>query len=207
MKKSNLLTYGRRLNDIGRVVVEAVYAAGGSDEDAERIFGEVLQGQIGQLVMGKLLLAKPSGLLTIYDQSLGLMELIRRAVGSDNLDNINSNITPERFPLHGNGVRSVNLRVEPFLDGETGEQAAKRLTSAGHILADTGDLAGFQYDHPKEVAKFTWVVALAKSARWTSPDGGVGVPFADVDGSCRDFDLGNFCDYFDSADGVLVRCE
>lgn len=207
MKKSNLLTYGRKLNDIGRVVVEAVYAVGGNDEDAERVFGDILQRQIGRLVMGKLPLAKPSGLPTTYDQSLGLVELIKRAVGPNNLVNIHSDITQEWFPLHGNGIRSVNLRVEPFLDGETGEQAAKRLTAAGHVLSDTGDLAGFLHDHPKEVVKFTWVVALAKSARWARPDGVVRVPHADVHGSCRDFNLDCFRDSLNSSCGVLVRCE
>ncbi len=207
MGKSNLLTYGRKLNDIGRVFVEAVYAAGGSDEDAERIFGKALQRQIGQLVMGKLPLEKPKGLLTTYNQSLGLTELIRLAVGPNNMGNINLNITQARFPLQGAGIRTVHLRVEPFRNNETGEEAADRLTAAGHILADTGDLAGFMHDHPQEVAKFTWVVALAKSARWTYPDGLVRVPCAYVIGSYRDVRLDIFRLRFGSARGVLVRCE
>lgn len=55
--KSNLLTYGRKLHDIGRVMVEAVYNAGGNDEDAERVFGDDLRRQLAQLIMGKLKLA------------------------------------------------------------------------------------------------------------------------------------------------------
>ncbi|MBI5222484.1 MAG: hypothetical protein HY980_03235 [Candidatus Magasanikbacteria bacterium] len=53
-RQSSLLTCGRKLHDIGRVVVESVWEAGGNDDDAERIFGEHLKRQIGQLVMGKL---------------------------------------------------------------------------------------------------------------------------------------------------------
>ncbi len=57
-RKSDVLTFGRKLHDIGRVVVEAVHDAGGNDEDAERIFGDTLHRQIGQLVMGKLKLSQ-----------------------------------------------------------------------------------------------------------------------------------------------------
>jgi hypothetical protein len=142
-----------------------------------------------------------------YDQSLGLTALIKRAVGEANVNNINSDITQERFPLQGKDVRTVNLRVEPRLDGETNEKAAKRLTAAGHILADTGDLAGFLHDHPEEVEKWSWVVALAKSARWTFPNGCVSVPYANVDGAYRGFSLDGFCDRFRSTFGVLVRSE
>ncbi|MBI4992601.1 MAG: hypothetical protein HZC26_00470 [Candidatus Magasanikbacteria bacterium] len=43
------------------MVVESVWEAGGNDDDAERVFGEFLRRQIGQLVMGKLKFAiKPS---------------------------------------------------------------------------------------------------------------------------------------------------
>lgn len=42
---------------------------------------------------GTIVLAKPIGLPTTYDQSLGLRKLIERAVGDRNLGNINSNIT------------------------------------------------------------------------------------------------------------------
>jgi hypothetical protein len=52
--KSDLLTYGRKLHDIGRVFVEAVHDAEGNDEDAERIFKDPLRRQIAQLIMGKL---------------------------------------------------------------------------------------------------------------------------------------------------------
>lgn len=97
--------------------------------------------------------------------------------------------------------------MEPFLNNETGEQAAKRLIAAGHTLANTGDLAGFLHDHPKEVEKFTWVVALAETARWTSPDGSVYVPYASVDGARRYFYLDRFRFQFGSRNGVLVRCE
>lgn len=151
---------------------------------------------------------KPVGLPTTYDCSLGLRALIELAVGDPNLVNINPDITQERFPLRGTGIVKVNCRVEPFLSGETGEQAARRLTAAGHILADTGDLAGFLYHHPNEVEKFPWVVALAETARWTRPGSKVYVPCASVNGAYRNFNLGYFRRQFTSPGcGVLVRCE
>ncbi len=122
-----------------------------------------------------------------YDQSLGLVPLIERAVGERNLDSIRRDITPERFKLAGTGVRSMKARVEAYLKGETREQAAKRLTDAGHILGNTGDLAGFLHDHPDEMEKWGWVDVISEESRWTSPDGCVLVPYAYVGGASRDF--------------------
>ncbi|MEK7189866.1 MAG: hypothetical protein AAB666_02695, partial [Patescibacteria group bacterium] len=90
------------------------------------------------------------------------------------------------------------------LNNEIGKQAAERLTVAGHILANAGDLAGFLHDHPKEVEKWNWVVALSEDSRWASPGGDVLVPYAYVRGADRDFDLGRFRLRFSSDSGVLV---
>lgn len=150
---------------------------------------------------------KAVGFTVAYDQSLGLMDLIKRALGPNNVGNYNRDITPERFPLKGTDVRTVNFRVEPFLHGETGEQAAKRLVAVGHVLANTGDLAGFLFDHPKETEKWNWVAALSEDSRWADPDGFVFVPYAYVRGTCRLFGLGRFRGGFRSGRGVLVLCE
>lgn len=57
-EKSLLITHGRALNDLGVALVEAVEKAGGTDEDARRVFkDEILKKRIGLLVMGKLKLA------------------------------------------------------------------------------------------------------------------------------------------------------
>lgn len=148
-----------------------------------------------------------AGFPVTYDQSLGLTALIERAVGPENVDNINRDITPERFPLAGTGVRTVNLRVERYLDNETSEQAAARLVSAGHKLASTGDLAGFLNDHPGEVEKWGWVLAISEDSRWAGPDGGVCVPFAFVYGANRYFRLRGFPDRLDSTCVILVSSE
>jgi len=143
-----------------------------------------------------------------YDQSAGLLPLIKLALGTKNAGNINPDITKERFPLRGNGVRLVNCRVEAYLDGETSEQAAERLVAAGHILGDTGDLAGFLHDHPKQVAKLPgWVLAISQDSRWADSDGCVCVPIACVFGGGRDFDLDGFRRQLDSDYGVLVLGE
>ncbi|MBI4135541.1 hypothetical protein HY477_02295 [Candidatus Uhrbacteria bacterium] len=142
-----------------------------------------------------------------YDQSIGLVALIHRAVGSGNIRNVNTDITQDRFPLKSVGVRSVKCRVEAYLDGETSEQAAKRLTAAGHKLASTGDLAGFLHDHPDQVAQCAWVLAISEDSRWTYPDGRVSVPGACVDGADRGFRLDGFRARLDSAFGVLVLSE
>lgn len=144
------------------------------------------------------------GFLTTFDQSSGLATLIERAVGPENLGNINWFITQEHFPLKGTGVRKVFLRVEPSLFGETLRQAAARLVKEGYVLAGTGELAGFLYDHPAEVDKQILVFAISKNARWMLPDGCVYVPGAGVNGASRAFILGNFEMQRHSNFGILV---
>lgn len=154
---------------------------------------------------GTIKFAKPPlNFSTAYNQALGLARLLRRAVGK--LGTIHPDITQKRFPFKGTDVRQVNLRVEPFLSGETGEEAAKRLTAAGHMLANIGDLAGFFHDHPEEVENWTWVVVLSEDSRWTSPNGDVFVPYAEVC-EVKCFNLDEFLRDFQSDDGVLVLCE
>ena len=142
-----------------------------------------------------------------YDRSIGLVPLVKRALGKNNADNFNTDITQARFPLKGTDVRKVKARVEAYLDGETREQGAKRLADAGHIIGSTGDLAGFLHDHPDEVAKWGWVDALSEDSRWTDSGGNVGVPCAYVDGADRDFLLFVFRDQMYSDYGVLVLGE
>lgn len=139
---------------------------------------------------------------TIIDNTLGLAILIQKAVGMNNLRNINQNITSENFKI-GDGVRKVNLELAPFLDDETGEQAAKRLVSEGYVLEGIGELAQFLADNPK-MKKYTWVVALSEASRWAEPSGRVLVPYACVDGADRGFHLFWFDYRFSSRDRVLV---
>ena len=141
---------------------------------------------------------------TTFDQALGLTKLIQLAVGKKNINNINQNITPERFKLAGTDVRTVMLELAPFLDDETGEAAAKRLVSDGYTLENTGELAAFLRQYPAEVEKYNAVVALGEDSRWTSPGGHVYVPDAYVNGAHRYFRLHWFDIRFDSLNRVLV---
>ncbi len=148
------------------------------------------------------------GLPVSYDQLVGLVSLIKRAVGKNNLGNIDRDIIQERFPLKGTGVRRVLCRVEAYLDGETSEQAAKRLTYAGHVLGNTGDLAGYLHDHPEEVEKWMgWVLAISEDSRWTAPGDLVLAPCANVRGAFRYFGLHNFRFRCDPHCGALVLNE
>lgn len=52
---SELITHGRRLNDLALALVESVHQAGGDDSDARRVFSDrAIRKQLGQLVMKKL---------------------------------------------------------------------------------------------------------------------------------------------------------
>lgn len=140
-----------------------------------------------------------------YDQSLGLDKLIRLAVGEQSFKYINMEITQERFLLRGDGVRKVQCRVERYLDSETSEEAAKRLTDAGHVLGNTGDLAGYLHDYPFEVTKYNGpVLAISEDSRWTS-DGCICVP--GVSSAClgiHHFELRDFRRHLSPRYGVLV---
>lgn len=145
------------------------------------------------------------GFSVTYDLSLGLRRLIEWAVGSANHGNINSHIQ-EHFMLTGTSVRNMKFRVEAYLYDETSEQAAVRLTAAGHTFGNIGDLAGFLHDHPEEVEKWTLVFAISEDSRWARSDDVVCVPCALVDDARRFFNLGDFRRRLDSDFGVLVAC-
>jgi hypothetical protein len=197
---------------IVNALVTAVRKRGGSFVDFHRLTTPEGAHDIEDIAKLIVSAKKHVGFTITYDQSIGLVELIRRAFGSGNVNNFNSDITQERFPLKGKDILTVNVRVEPFLNGETGEQAAKRLVAAGHTLANSGDLAGFLASHPKEVEKWAWVFALSEDSRWTSSRGIVRDPFvrvpcACVHGSDRSFGLGYFCHELRSDSGILVLRE
>lgn len=201
-RKGQFLSGLGTMFEIWKALVEAVIAKGGTDDDMRRIISDRgLAGKIANLVVAK------SAKSVTYDQSVGLAKIIERAVGRENLGNISPDITQERFLLKGTGVRKVLCRVEAYLDGEMGEQAAKRLLAAGHVLASTGDLAGFLHDHPEEVAEWGWVDAISEDSRWTCPVGPVLVPCAHVGGADRYFRLRDFRNQHGSHGGVLVLCE
>lgn len=144
-----------------------------------------------------------------YDRSVGLVQLIRSAVGDDSLQRINRDITQKRFPLGGTGVRSVRCRVEAGFNGETLRVAAQRIKYAGHVLGRTGDLAGFLRDHPEEVSKWTGGVhALGRDTRWMCPeDDKVRVPYALVTATGRRFGLIGIDSQLASVSGILVTDE
>lgn len=193
-----------QLKQIGKIAMDVITSLNLSFEAAQRL---VTHPQLVQRLKELFTLLSALGLQVVYDQSLGLRKLIERAVGPANLGNINPDITQERFPLKGTGVRKMNFRVEPYLQGETSEQAAARLTSAGFTLGNTGDLAGFLHDHPDEVAKWWWVFAISEDSRWADSGGIVYVPCADVFGAHRHFGLSDFRNPRDSDRGILVACE
>ncbi|MBI5022866.1 MAG: hypothetical protein HZC05_01710 [Candidatus Magasanikbacteria bacterium] len=163
---------------------------------------------IAGLRNGNLKVIKRGPFRTIYNQAIGLRALIKMAVGKKNVVNINRHLTPEHFKLAWTGIRAVNLRVEPLLDDETGEQAAARLVAAGRTLADVGDLACFMYDYPGEMRRWEWVFAISVSSRWA--DDGMGktfVPFASVRGAHREFKLFFFNNPLNRQSHGILVCE
>jgi len=139
-----------------------------------------------------------------YNQSLGLKKLIELAVGKQNLGKINDDITQERFPLAGIGIRKLSLRVEPCLDDETVKEVRMRLLSAGHIPANTGDLASFFRSHPTEVGEWAEVLVVGEDSQWENADNRVCVPGVFVFKGGRYFGLCHLYSRVDQRYGVLV---
>lgn len=157
------------------------------------------------------------GLMTKYDQSVGLRKLLEKAVG--NVEPrymklyIDDNITEEYFPLAKVGPRIVRLWVEPYLKDETSEQAAQRLVAGGYTLASLSALAGFAHDHADEVKRWVWIFALSEDSRWKHPrTGSVLVPHTQSYAvKYPDFHISfKICPFqrkFDSHFGILVEGE
>ena len=140
---------------------------------------------------------------TTINLSLGLMKLIRQAVGENGY--INPDITPERFKIKGKGAREVSLELVPFLEDETGKEAAKRLEAEGYILENAAELAAFFQQFPEEVKKHNYIVALGKDSRWGIYTDGVHVPFVCVvRNGKRSCHLVSFDSKFRSGNLVLV---
>lgn len=188
-------------------IVEAVQLLGGGDEDMRRVLTEKdLAEKIAAVIMVDKAVAATVGnvLATVVNYAIGLTKMIQTAVGPDNLRNINSSITPERFKMTGEGVRNARFEVQRFRDGETGKECAKRLVLEGFVLENTAELAAFLEQHPEEVEKYSWVLALGEASRWAGSGGGVRVPSARVSGASRSFRLDWFRDQFATDGGVLV---
>lgn len=137
-RKSDLLTHGRRLNDLALALVESVHEAGGDDDDARRVFGdELLKKRLGLLVMGRLKLGQ-------FPSETQAADLIPEgwAVVED--------VEPSEFNIS-------DLEFVSFLEGEeqyvAGEEMRKRSVALrGNLgLCDAKRLLAGQNEIPEDI--------------------------------------------------------
>jgi len=97
--QSDLITHGRRLNDLGVALVESIERAGGNDEDARRVFKDgLIMRRLGLLVMGKLKLIRfPSDIHAANHIYPGWM--------------VDEDVEPAKFNF-------ADLEFVPFLEGD-----------------------------------------------------------------------------------------
>lgn len=142
-----------------------------------------------------------------FNQDLGLMKLIESALGEGNYSNCSPHVTAEHFRLAGTGIRTINVEPVAFLDGETGEEAVKRLAKKGDYSENSGELAAFLENHPDEVVKYNCVAVLGELSQWVTRKeyGHVFTPYVKVEGAYRCFRLNLFRTKFYSVkDRILV---
>ena len=174
----------------------------------QKIREEIRDGRIAPELLLDLLenpARLPDAFPISYDQDLGLMSLIRSAVGPDNLSNICPAIHIANFKLAGRGICSVKCRVEANLYGESSEQAMQRLAGHGPAFGNAGDLAGFQHDHPDEMRRWLGGVrAIGTGSQWKVTADCILGPHAYVNSSNRLFDLGGFGYKLSPKCGILL---
>ncbi len=137
-RKSDLLTHGRRLNDLALALVESVHEAGGDDDDARRVFGdELLKKRLGLLVMGKLKLGQ-------FPSEIQAADLIPEGW------TVVEDVEPSKFNVS-------DLEFVSFLEGEeqsvTGEEMRKRaVTLQGNLgLCDGKRMIACQNEIPEDL--------------------------------------------------------
>ncbi len=122
---------------------------------------------------------------TTVDSTLNLRELARAAVGAGNYYNICSTIPFEKLKYRTGIGQVMYLRLVPCLDWETPQKVDERLAANDYILGDAGELAQFMRLYPKEVEKYSGVLALDEGSRWKNSDKDICVCYGSVKGSKR----------------------
>ena len=140
----------------------------------------------------------------VYNNTLSLRELVRQAVGKQNLYNISPGIEFDKLSR----PKVVGGKMHPKLVSVTTcekiKMVAEELKDANHLLGDLGELAQFTAHYPNEVAKYDRVFSLDENSRWENSDGQICVAYASVDGSKRCFRHCRFDQFIGKTDAVLI---
>ena len=144
----------------------------------------------------------------VYNQAIGLAPMIERAAGWEHSELIRRKIAEYETPVQRTGVRSVMVRVEPSLVGESGKDVFERTKLKVPGFANAQDLAEFVHAYPYVVRKFLsgWTLAINEDSQWWCADIGISVLCATVPGASTRFELRNFQKPLDTIGGILVLC-
>jgi hypothetical protein len=101
-------------------------------------------------------------------------KIMRATVGPQG--KVGNNLSAEHFPKLVFRTIYPNLQLVPFKDGETGEEAARRLVDEGYALEDLSALSFFLRQRPKEIFNKCGVLVLADNSQWLDADGYLRIP-------------------------------
>lgn len=144
-----------------------------------------------------------------YNQSQGWEALVAGPL----VDVSHPEMTAENFPLREqSGVRTVDLRVEPFRFDEYTDVAARRLEAEGFELVDNvGDLSVFARDYQEVAREWAGIMVIGSGSRKVSRFGrrGVVIPFVNISEQTGKVGLGlvTFVWQYRPHYGILVRCK
>lgn len=141
--------------------------------------------------------------------TIGLISLIREAVGLGNLHNIDEVFTSEQFRLvESSSAHKGKPSLIPCFDDETGYQVRNRILSQRYTLGNTIDLARYMINNLVAMKKFAGVLAMSDDSQWECPESRCAyVSYAFAGKNCRQrrsFGLFRLSSKFSSKHAVIV---
>lgn len=122
---------------------------------------------------------------------------LKKLIDNLNFDYINSDITEKNFPYIK--PRKGKYKILKTDKNLTGQELEDEIKKQGYSPATIYEFLEWAPKNWKD----EWVIILG--SKWANPNGCVHVPFADVRGARRHFNLDDFRYQFLSTGGVLVR--
>ncbi len=186
LQKSELLSADGTNFQILKAIVDPVLRLGGNDEDVKKVLKDknLCQG------IAKLIMAAKSFIKAKFKVVIDCTQTLKEMISAGKYDWVNSDITPEHFPITGKGISEEEVVLFHFDKTMTSEQVIAEMDKQGFKPASIEELLALGSSKPDLQKQFP-IIAL--DSVWRNPNGRRCVPCLYYDGSRRKLDL----DWFD----------